>query len=210
MCYPQFRVALLRIAAEAQAHLPWLHEQIVALGGSLPSAAPSPTPEGNSWECLRRAVEEAQRGCLRLLEWSHLVEREAPALARGLRRIRTDKLRQREECRAMWMKSDPYTLATMESSQAQDEELEHAWLEQRKNAWLDHEQAAWRAGGKQTPWAEWAGEQEFKWATELPHYHRAWTQRLAEKRKTTTRHTDHKANPATTADYGKSAFAVEA
>jgi len=182
MCYPQFRVALLRIAAEAQAHLPWLHDQIGALGGSLPSAAPLPTPAGNSWECLRRDVEEAQRGCVRLLEWSHLVEREAPALARGLQRIRTDKLRQREECRAMWMKSDPYTLAALESPQDQDEDLKHAWFEQRKNAWLDQERAAWRAGGKQTPWAEWAGEQEFRWVAELPNRDLEWVRTLAEQR----------------------------
>jgi hypothetical protein len=34
---------------------------------------------------------------------------------------------------------------------------------------MDHERVAWEIGGKQTPWAEWSGEQEFKWATELPH-----------------------------------------
>jgi hypothetical protein len=181
MHYPQFRTALLRIAAEVQAHLPWLHEQIGALGGSLPSSAPLPTPEGNSWECLRRAVEEAQRGCVRLLEWSHLVEREAPALAMGLQRIRTDKLRQREEFRAMWMKSDPYTISTMESPHDQDEDLKHAWLEQRKNAWLDHGRAAWRAGGKQTVWAEWVGEQEFRWIAELPNRDLEWVRTLAEQ-----------------------------
>lgn len=188
MHYPHFRAEMLRIAAEVQAHLPWLREQILALGGRLPSSSPSPILEGNSWEGLRRDVEEAQRGCDRLLEWIHRAEREAPALAMGFQRIRQDKLRHREELRQIFMKSDPYAVSTLESPQDQDEDLKHAWLEQRKNAWLDHERAAWEVEGKQTPWAEWAGEQEFKWATELPHHHRAWTQRLAEKRETATRH----------------------
>ncbi|MGE0826575.1 MAG: ferritin-like domain-containing protein [Candidatus Binatia bacterium] len=109
MYYPQFRAELLRIAAEVQAHLPWLREQIGALGGNLPSSTPRPTPEQNSWECLRRDVEEARRGCDRLLEWIHRVEREEPALAVGLGRIRKDKLRHREELRQLLMKSDPYT-----------------------------------------------------------------------------------------------------
>jgi hypothetical protein len=49
--------------------------------------------EGNSWECLRRDVEEAQRDCIHLLEWIHRAEREEPAIAVGLQRIREDKLR---------------------------------------------------------------------------------------------------------------------
>src|ERR1043166_7316296 len=97
--YPQFRTELLRIAAEVQAHIPWLHEQILALGGRLPSSSPTPTLASNSWECLRRDVDEARRGCLHLLEWIHRAEREQPAIAVGLRCIRKDKLRHREELR---------------------------------------------------------------------------------------------------------------
>ena len=41
--YPQFRAELLRIAAEVQAHLPWLHEQILALGGH-----PAPLPHADT------------------------------------------------------------------------------------------------------------------------------------------------------------------
>jgi hypothetical protein len=178
----RFRAELLRIAAEVRAHLPWLHEQILDLGGDIPASSPASGLEGNSWECLRRDVEEARRGCVLLLEWIHRAEREAPAIAAGLQRIRKDKLRHREELRDMFMKSDPYTPASTGLPHAQEEDRKHAWLEQRKNAWLDHEQTAWEAEGKQTPWAEWSGEQEFKWATELPHYKREWAHRLAEQR----------------------------
>jgi hypothetical protein len=181
MYYPQFRAELLRIAAEVRAHLPWLQGQILALGGLVPSSPP-PTLEGNSWECLRRDVEEARRGCVHLLEWIHLAEREEPEIAAGLQLIRKDKLRHREEFRHMLMKSDPYTIPTIGPPQAHEGKLKQAWLEQRKSEWLEHERAAWEVRGKQTPWAEWSGEQEFKWAAELPHYNREWAQRLAEKR----------------------------
>jgi rubrerythrin len=182
MHYPQFRAELLRIAAEVQAHLPWLHEQILALGGYIPSSSPTPILEGNSWECLRRDVEEARRGCVHLLEWTHRAERAGPEIAVGLQRIRKDKLRHREEFRQMFMKSDPYTVFTTGPPQAHEARQQQAWLEQRKNEWMDHELAEWEIEGKQTPWAEWSGEQEFKWATELPHHDREWTQHLAEQR----------------------------
>ncbi|MBI3246745.1 MAG: hypothetical protein HYZ50_09580 [Deltaproteobacteria bacterium] len=111
MHYPQFCVELLRIAAEMQVPIPWLHRQILALGGDIPASSSTPTLERNSWECLRRDVEEARRGCVRLLECIHLAEREEPELAVGLQRIRKSKLRHREEFRRLYMKSDPYTLS---------------------------------------------------------------------------------------------------
>ena len=187
--YPQFRAELLRIAAEVQTHLPWLQDQILALGGSIPSPSPPRILEGNSWECFRRDEEEARQGCIRILESIHRAERDNPQIAAGLKRIRKDKLRHREEFRHMLMKSDPYTIPTTGSLQMHEEQQKQAWLEQRKSEWLDHGRAVWEVGGKQTPWAEWSGEQEFKWATELPHHVREWTQRLAEKRETIRHHT---------------------
>jgi hypothetical protein len=118
--YPQFRAELLRIAAEVQGHIPWLQEQILALGGHIPSSPPPPTLEGNSWECLRRDVEEARRGCVHLVEWIHRAEREEPAIAVGLQRIRRDKLRHREEFRHILMRSDPYSSPTTGPPQAHE------------------------------------------------------------------------------------------
>jgi len=182
--YPQFRAELLRIAAEVQTHLPWLQDQILALGGSIASPSPPRILEGNSWECFRRDEEEARQGCIRILESIHRAERDNPQIAAGLQRIRNDKLRHREEFRHMLMKSDPYTIPTTGLPQMHEAQQKQAWLEQRKSEWLDHGRAVWEVGGKQTPWAEWSGEQEFKWATELPHHDREWAQRLAEKRET--------------------------
>jgi len=188
MYYPQFRAELLRIAAEVQVHLPWLQEQIFVLGGHIPSSSSAPMLESNSWECLRRDVEEARRDCVRLLEWIHRAEREEPEIAVGLQRIRKDKLRHREEFRHMLTKSDPYTIAPTGPPQDLEKHHKQAWLEQRKSEWLDHGRAVWEVGGKQTPWAEWSGEQEFKWATELPHHDREWAHRLAEKRDAEVHH----------------------
>ena len=182
MCYPQFRTELLRIAAEVEAHLPWLGEQLLALGGALPSVSPQLVAEGNSWECFRRDVEEARDGCIRVLESIHRAERETPAIAAGLQRIRKDKLRHREEFRRMLMKSDPYTIPVPPPLQAYEEQQKQTWIAERKNEWLNQERAAWHAGGKQTPWAQWLGEQEFKWASELPHHEREWAQTYADKR----------------------------
>jgi len=182
MHYPQFRTELLRIAAEMQEPLPWLHKQILALGGHIPSFSPTSTKERNSWECLRQDVEEARHDCACLLKWIHRIEREEPAIAAGLQRIRMDKLKHQEEFRLMFMKSDPYTLVPSGPLQAREAQQKRAWIEQRKNEWMDHERTAWEVEGKQTSWAEWSGEQEFKWMMELPNHDREWTQHLVEQR----------------------------
>jgi hypothetical protein len=110
MYYPQFRAELLRIAAEVRGHLPWLREQIFALGGSLPPSPPSLIQGGNSWECCRRDEEEARRGCVRVLGAIHRAELDHPRIAAGFRRIREDKVRHREEFRRIMVKSDPYAI----------------------------------------------------------------------------------------------------
>jgi hypothetical protein len=89
----------------------------------------------------------------------------------------------------MLMKSDPYTIPSTPPLQLHEAQQKQAWLEQRKSEWLDHGRAVWEVGGKQTPWAEWSGEQEIKWETERPHHEREWAQRLADKRGTIRRHT---------------------
>src|SRR5713101_2950224 len=174
MYYPQFREELLRIALEAAAHIPWLQEKILALGGNLPQRSCTPMVGSNSWECLRLDLEEAQRGCVNLLAWIHTAEQVAPEVAVGLRHIREEKQKHREEFRDMLMKSDPYTASTTATQQEQGAPQKQEWLEQ--------ERAEWKDGGKQVPWAEWSGEQECKWATELPHRDLEWARRLAEQR----------------------------
>lgn len=180
MYYPHLREGLLQIAAEAAAHLPWLEEQLLVLGGTLPQRSGPPTMGSNSWECLRLDLEEAQRSRVKLLEGIHTAEQVEPEIAAGLRRIRAEKLTHREELRDMLMKSAPYTAPPTATQHAEVAPQKQAWLEQRKGAWLDHERAEWEAGGKPVPWAEWAGEQEWKWATELPHRDLEWARRLAE------------------------------
>jgi bacterioferritin (cytochrome b1) len=181
MYYPHFREGLLRIAAEAAAHIPWLEEKILALGGTLPQRSFTPKMGRNSWECLRLDLEEAQRGRVNLLEWIHTAEQVEPEIVVGLRRIRAEKQQHCEELRDMLMKSDPYTPPATTTQHEQLEPQKQAWFEQRKSEWLDQERAEWEAGGKQVPWAEWSGEREFRWATELPHRDLEWARRLAEQ-----------------------------
>lgn len=181
MYYPQFCERLLRMAAESQAQLPWLEEQIRTLGGHRPQRSATPRRGGNSWECLHRDLEAAQRAYGNLLAGIHLAEHQAPALALGLRRIRESKYQHRDALRDMLMRSDPYTSPCPMTPHEQEEPQKQAWLAQRKGEWLDHARAEWEAEGKPVPWATWAGEQEWRWTTELPHRELEWAQRRVEQ-----------------------------
>ncbi len=110
MYYPQFRERLLRIAAEEQAHVQWLRDKIVALGGEIPQIFFTPKMGKNSWECLLMDVEEEKRCCGELLQRIHIAEHADPEIAEGLRRMREEEKRHREEIMDMLMKSDAYAL----------------------------------------------------------------------------------------------------
>ncbi|MBI3303192.1 MAG: ferritin-like domain-containing protein [Deltaproteobacteria bacterium] len=110
MYYPQFRERLLRIAAEEQAHVQWLREKILALGGDIPQLSFTPKVGKNSWECLLMDLEEEKRCCSNLLQRMHAAEHADPEIAEGLRRMREEEKRHREEILDMLMKSDPYAL----------------------------------------------------------------------------------------------------
>lgn len=110
MYYPQFRERLLRIAAEEQAHVQWLREEILALGGEIPQLSFTPKAGKNSWECLLMDLEEENRCCENLLERMHAAEHADPEIAEGLRRMREEEKRHREEIIDMLMKSAPYAL----------------------------------------------------------------------------------------------------
>ena len=110
MHYPQFRERLLRIAAEEQAHVTWLRDKLLALGGEVPAVSLPPKGGKNAWEALLRDLEEEKRSYADLLEAMHLAEQADAELAEGLRRIREEEQRHREELLDMLVKSDPYTL----------------------------------------------------------------------------------------------------
>jgi rubrerythrin len=181
MSYPHFRERLLRIAEEEKAHVHWLQGQIQALGGEIPQTTVTVKNGKNSWECLLMDVEEEKRDCTAVLEQLYtVVEPADPEIAEGLRRIREDEKRHREELLDLLLKSDPYALPHPTTEQTQLEEQKQAWLEQQKLEWLEKRQAEWEAAGKPIPWAEWIREREFEWAVnELPNRELAWTQRLA-------------------------------
>jgi rubrerythrin len=180
MTYPHFRERLLRIAEEEKAHVTWLHDTIRALGGEVPQLTVTPKNGKNSWECLRMDVEEEKQDCTALLEQLNALDPEYPEIAEGLRRIREDEKRHREELLDLLLKSDPYALPVVTPEQEQWEREKQEWLEQQKREWFDKRRAEWEATGKPAPWAEWIAEREFEWAiNELPNRELAWTRRLA-------------------------------
>jgi len=110
MYYPQLWERLLRIAAEERAHVEWLREKILALGGDIPSLLSMPKSGKNSWECLLMDLDEEKRSCEALLERMHTAEPIDPEIAEGLRRMREEEKRHRHEILDMLTKSDPYAL----------------------------------------------------------------------------------------------------
>lgn len=107
MHYPQFREKLLRIADEEQRHAKWLKARIIALGGEVPDI-PSALQEGmNSWEHLRRDLEEEKRCVSDLTErlaTSKQIDRET---AGTLQQMLEEEKNHREVIRDMLMRSDP-------------------------------------------------------------------------------------------------------
>src|SRR2546428_3821859 len=83
MYYPHFREGLLRIAAEAAAHIPWLEEKILALGGTLPQRSCTFKTGRNSWEGLPIDLEEGKCGRVNLLARTHPADKGGPRVARG-------------------------------------------------------------------------------------------------------------------------------
>lgn len=182
MAYPQFRDRLLRIAVEEQAHVQWLGEQIRALGGTVPQVTATFRNGRNSWECLRIDLEEERRDYATLLEQVNCLEPDHAEIAEGLRRMRVEERRHRDEILDMLLKSDPYALPVLTPEQAQSEREKHAWLEQQKLEWWEQRQAAWEAAGRPVPWAEWKAQQEFTWMVqELPNRELSWIRQRTEQ-----------------------------
>lgn len=105
--YPQLRERLLRIAEEERAHVTWLRDKLLALGGDIPDVSITPKDAKNTWEALLMDLEEEKRSYADLLEAMHLAEQVDPELAEGLQRIREAERQHREEILEILVKSDP-------------------------------------------------------------------------------------------------------
>jgi rubrerythrin len=110
MHYPQFRDALLRIAADESKHVDWIGKKLNELGESLPAPPTMPTVEKNSWQYLLDDLEEERR-CAADLETDILrIESDYPDIVELLRRIDEEEGKHRDEIREMLMRSDPQAL----------------------------------------------------------------------------------------------------
>jgi len=110
MEYSQFRAQLLRMAAEDQGHVTWLHDTLLARGEALPTCTCPPTVAPTSWAALVREVAAERRAYEALLEPMQLAEQADPEMAEGFRRLRAAKQQHREVLLDMLVKSDPYAL----------------------------------------------------------------------------------------------------
>jgi len=182
MYYPQFQKRMQQIATEEQAQVQWLREQILALGGRLPAVSRTFKAGDNNWQNLLLDLDEEKQSCTALLEGIRLAERVDNNIAIGLQRIRNEELRHQEEIRDMLAKSEPGAVRVPDPADEETARRKEEWLGEQKAAWLEQQRAMWEASGKQTPWAEWEREQEFKWNAELPQYELRWA-RLIERNK---------------------------
>ena len=114
MIYPQFRERLQRIAQEEKAHVEWLRNKILALGGELPQRSVLNIEKaGNAWENLLIDVDEEKRDAVHVLTRLYTVaERVDPEIAAGLRRMHEEETRHRDEITQMLMRSDPQAFST--------------------------------------------------------------------------------------------------
>lgn len=112
MSYPQFRNALLSIAAEEELHAQWLAAKILDLGEKLPDVIPIRVPrEQNSWFYLRTDLEEERRCCGELQNDLSAINDDFPETAALLKIIENDGKRHRAEIRDMLARSDPQSVA---------------------------------------------------------------------------------------------------
>lgn len=110
MHYPQFRDALLRIAADETKNAGWIAEKIRALEGQLPDVLESPLFEENSWQYLLTDLEEERRCGADLEEEILSIQSDYPEIAELLQRIGDEERKHRDEIRGMLMRSDPFAL----------------------------------------------------------------------------------------------------
>jgi bacterioferritin (cytochrome b1) len=181
MYYPQFRERLQRIAAKEQAHVQWLREQILALGGQPPTVPHTAKAGQNSWQNLLLDLDVEKQSCATLLEGMRVATHVDAEIVAGLQRIREEEIRHHEEIRDMLMKSEPDTVPAPEPLDHESAKQKQVWLAHQKMAWLAQRREEWEAAGKPVPWVEWEREQELKWVTELPNHELQWAQRLADR-----------------------------
>jgi rubrerythrin len=108
--HPQFRERLRRIAAEEQAHVAWLRDKLLALGGEIPEVSFTPKHATTGWEALVMDLEEEKRSYAALLEALHIAEQVDPEIAAGLQHIRQEERQHRAELLDILVKSDPGAL----------------------------------------------------------------------------------------------------
>jgi rubrerythrin len=101
---PQFREALLRIAADESRHGDWIAEKINEIGGSLPPELTISSTERNSWQYLLDDLE-VERQCSAELEKAMLtIASDYPEIVVILQRIDKEKHKHRDEIRKMLMR----------------------------------------------------------------------------------------------------------
>jgi rubrerythrin len=100
---PQFREALLRIAADESRHGDLIAEKINEIGGSLPSEPTISSTERNSWQYLLDDLE-VERQCSAELEKVMLtIAPDYPEIVELLRRIDEEEHKHRDDIRKMLM-----------------------------------------------------------------------------------------------------------
>lgn len=180
MYYSHLREQLLKIVEEEQSHVRWLGEKIRLLGGEVPQLSLPLTRGVNTWENLRRDLEEERKDESTFLNGLRIAERLDHEIAEGLIRLRSEEQKHREQLLNLLQKSEPDAVPFSPSQPEDAESKKRIWLAQQKTAWLEQRRVLWEAEGKPISWAEWISRREYEWiANELPNRELHWARQLA-------------------------------
>jgi len=182
MYYPHLREQFRQIVEEEQSHVQWLREKITMLGGNVPQPSTSISRGANTWENLRRDLEEERKDDDAFLNGLHIAERLDREIADGLSRLRHDEQRHRAQLLDLLQKSEPDAVPSSSSQSEDMERQKQSWLAHQKMVWLEQRRSLWEADGKPIPWAEWIARREYEWtANELPNRELHWARRLTKQ-----------------------------
>jgi ferritin-like protein len=113
MRHPQFRNALLGIAAEEEKHAESIGAKIKDWGEKLPNVIPIyVAKEANSWFYLRTDLDEEQRCVGELKDAMPLLRSEFSEIAVLLEKIDNDSKRHRAQLREMLARTDSHAMET--------------------------------------------------------------------------------------------------
>jgi hypothetical protein len=108
--YPQFAIALRRLAEIEERHASWLRERLIALGATVPTVTPAPVSGQNQWARVVATQTAAHAKLQRMIEQIGHWDPDEPEVVALLQRIEQEDHAQMSIYDGIIMRSDPQAL----------------------------------------------------------------------------------------------------